>query len=84
MMGFKQFNIDYIEPKINVELYNQTFNWISVESTLMYRGELGMSLGEILRTIYVKHYARWYSLYDFDLTDYMKFLDELIKKLTKK
>ena len=76
--GFKQSDIDYIEPKLDVCLLTKKIEWLSVPSVLMYNGDLKIEIKDIIETIYLKHYYRWYQIYKFDLSKYKKFLKEKI------
>ncbi|MCK9446980.1 GNAT family N-acetyltransferase [bacterium] len=78
MLGFKKFDIDYIEPKLDVILYYSTYIYTDVPSTLMYIGDTNLEMYDILKTVYVDHYFRWYSLYDIDFTEYTNHLKNLI------
>jgi hypothetical protein len=81
--GFKEFNFEYKEPKIIVDLQNNKINWIEVPSTLMYCGKL-IEINDILTEIFFNHYLRWYQLYDMDFSGYNLFLSELKNKLINK
>jgi N-acetylglutamate synthase-like GNAT family acetyltransferase len=79
IMGFNKFNVDYKEPKIDVDLVNQKLSWQELPSTLM-SNDTGLISLNVIRTIYFDHYLRWYSLYGMDYTDYISFLHKLIDK----
>jgi hypothetical protein len=80
--GFKQFDINYKEPKLNVDVINKNMSWSEEESILMYKGNDLIPI-DVIQTIYFNHYLRWYSLYKMDYSQYIKFLCELIIKTKK-
>lgn len=77
IMGFNKFNINYKEPKIDVDLVNQSLNWKDVPSILMSNND-NLITADVIQTIYFDHYLRWYSLYGMDYTNYIDFLNSLL------
>jgi len=76
IFGFKKFDFNYKEPKVDV---HPTISWEELPSTLMYKN-LNIGYIEVLKTIYFDHYMRWYSLYQLPCLDYAAFLGNLINK----
>jgi len=83
MFGFKKFDFEYKEPKVDIYLDNQLMSWGELPSTLMYRNLIVVDSEDVLKTIYFDHYMRWYSLYQLDMSKYDDFLADLINKVLK-
>jgi hypothetical protein len=82
IFGFKKFNFDYKEPKIDVHLTSQSISWEELPSTLMSKN-LSLYNTEVLTTIYFDHYMRWYSMYKLDMLEYSNFITKLINKIVR-
>lgn len=80
IFGFKQYDINYIEPNLNIDLYNKQIDWSEIPSILMYNDNK-LDINNVLNIIYFNHYLRWYSFYEFDMSDYVTFLNKSIDKV---
>lgn len=75
--GFKKFNIDYKEPKLDIGLTEQKIYWQQQSSVLM-TNDLTLNWEDVVEIVYFNHYLRWYSLYKLDCSEYITFLKQLI------
>jgi hypothetical protein len=83
IFGFKQFEFNYKEPKLDVDLKNKILSWEELPSTLMYQNLNNEEVDgfDIVHTIYFNHYLRWYSLYEIDMTNYEQFMGLLFQMM---
>jgi len=82
IFGFKKFDFDYKEPKVEVNIAIQSTSWKELSSTLMSKN-LSLHNTEVLTTIYFDHYMRWYSMYKLDMLEYSNFITKLINKIVR-
>lgn len=70
--GFKLFQENHMYYMLNVCLQNNTYEIHSSSSHLLILTNKEIKYNDVCNTLYIKHYSRWYEMYDNKFTQAYK------------